>query len=943
LRASQRIPWIVLAAACLIVVVQFAGVWLLLDAARQSTVHTAGRLVERVARAAESAINRGLLESDAALVGLSALLPAAAGGRSFDAAAASRILRELDNQSFLIRDILVLGAEPIPLAAAQPSSLRRPLLPPLQPMVRGLQPGALAVSNPVINPATAEWAVFLMRSSEIAGIGPATLLLEVQVSSLAALLAGGTPVAGIRLSLERADGTLMASVPHDEGRISLRVPERPADAGTLIETVRPTLYAGLRVVAAQDTLAALAEWRQDRDRALLISLGFGALVLLLAGFLVWVLRARAQATVILDRALESMSDGFALFDAQDRLLACNRRYVELFPHLAEVAKPGVHFRTLAARAAMEVMDGQSPETREAWVQWRTEEHAKRESRPFRQALSDGRVIDSIESPTPDGGAVAVFRDATGAKRAEDELARAKQAAEAASAAKTRFLTTMSHEIRTPLNAVLGMAGLLLETRLDDDQRRHVEIIRNEGDHLLTLLNDILDLSKLEADQIELERIVFDPNRLTHDAISLAGARAAAKGLRLEVVTAPELPQAVAGDPGRLRQVLVNLISNAVKFTEQGGVTIRVRQQGQDGETVHVTWSVSDTGIGIPPDRLAMLFQPFVQADNSIARRFGGTGLGLSICRRLVDLMGGTIEVASEVGRGTAFHFTLPLRCAEVPLDAAPSDDPRAGLEQALAGLGRPLRILLAEDNQTNQLVAISLLRHPRIRVDVVGNGIEAIEATERLPYDMILMDVQMPEMDGLTATRLLRGRPGRPAQIPIVAFTANVFREDVDACIAAGMNDYVSKPLRKDMLISAVLRQFPRQPGRAAAAPPPPPDRAEGPEDFAPAAIDALIADLTAPVAAEIVGSFLEDAERRLGRLPDLLAQPRQLLVEVHALKSAAGMVGAAKLSAAAGTLEIRLRDRQVVAAEELAALAPLYRAFRAALEARAPFAAVVQ
>ena len=381
------------------------------------------------------------------------------------------------------------------------------------------------------------------------------------------------------------------------------------------------------------------------------------------------------------------------------------------------------------------------------------------------------------------------------------------AAEAANAAKSTFVAMMSHEIRTPMNAVLGLATTLLETSLDIEQRRFVLAIHNAGDSLLEILNDILDFSKLESGQLSLEHIAFAAVALVHNTLSIIGPRASAKGLTIRSAEDGALPAALVGDAGRIRQVLLNLVSNAVKFTATGEIAVSTRCIATDDRQATVEWAVSDTGIGIAQEKIGSLFVNFMQADNSISRRFGGSGLGLAICRRLVEQMGGEIKVESKLGRGSRFSFRLTLPVAENV--AAPEHNDQAvyaALRSRIDDFGRPLRVLIADDNQTNRLVAARMLKDFDIQTDTACDGAEAVTAANRFNYDLILMDVRMPEMDGLQATRAIRAYGGRLPTIPIIAFTANAFPEDVTACREAGMNDFVVKPARKKAMVEAMLR-----------------------------------------------------------------------------------------------------------------------------------------
>ncbi|MBM3725139.1 MAG: response regulator [Acidobacteria bacterium] len=381
-----------------------------------------------------------------------------------------------------------------------------------------------------------------------------------------------------------------------------------------------------------------------------------------------------------------------------------------------------------------------------------------------------------------------------------ELLVAKETAEMGARAKSQFLANMSHELRTPMNAVVGMSTLMMDMDMTPDARECLALIRTSADAQITLINDILDLSKIEAGKLEIERLPFNLVRCVRDSTAMLAVTAREKGVPLVTQVDPSAPEWVLGDVTRVRQVLINLLTNAVKFTTSGEVNISVASR--DGE---LWFSVKDTGIGIPPDRLDRLFQPFSQVDSSTTRRYGGTGLGLAICRKLVDLMGGRIWVDSEPGTGSNFQFVIPAIVAREPgAEDRDMTGPLLELDRQLAQR-HPLRILLAEDNAVNQRVCVRMLERMGYRVDIAWNGAEALDALSKQTYDVVLMDVQMPEMDGLEAARRIRQMwPGAGPRL--VAITANALESDRKACFDAGMDDYLTKPINVHQLRDALVR-----------------------------------------------------------------------------------------------------------------------------------------
>ena len=531
---------------------------------------------------------------------------------------------------------------------------------------------------------------------------------------------------------------------------------------------------------------------------------------------------------------------------------------------------------------------------------------------------------------------------------EQELTGARREAEAASAAKSQFLSSMSHEIRTPLNGVLGMAELLQQTRLDGEQARYVGAITASGRALHGLLGDILDLSKIEEGQVQLEHIDFDLQELLAETADVYRELASTRGLVLRAQL-QACAGRVNGDPGRLRQVLSNLLGNAIKFTERGEVRLQVQTLPAppgDGRSWQ-RFTVEDDGPGIAPLALARLFQRFVQADISTTREYGGSGLGLVICRRLVELMGGTIQVHSEPGKGSRFWFDLPL--------ATPTQALAAPRRVAKAVTPIHARVLVAEDNQVNQQVIRGLLGHLGVQVTLVDNGALALQHVQEEAFDLVFMDCQMPLMDGFEATRRIRAwesSQGAHSPLPVIALTANALSGDREACLAAGMNDYVAKPITMASL-GKVLRSYLNlqdnqdKPDNAGAPDSVLPAMLHQPAapDFDPTVLAALpmVADGSEPEFAQhILGMFTDSAPATLDAIAQAVLQGDHATLTrlVHTLKSSAAQIGAAALAQEAARQEKLLRAGSTSGADFPDRLRHAFAQFQSAL-ARPEYAAI--
>ncbi len=569
------------------------------------------------------------------------------------------------------------------------------------------------------------------------------------------------------------------------------------------------------------------------------------------------------------------------------------------------------------------------------------------SKEFRYRLPDGnarwvhlRLVGIRNAMNEVVQFVGTVIDLTERKLVEESLVRAKEVAELATRSKSEFLANMSHEIRTPMNGVIGMTELALQTELTTEQREYVSTARDSAESLLTIINDILDFSKIEARKLELENVGFSLREVVDNAAKTLSLRASDKGLTLTCDVPADVPDTLMGDPVRLQQVLVNLLNNAVKFTETGGVNLHVEKCADADEKAALKFSVRDTGIGIDPVRQTSIFEAFTQADGAITRKFGGTGLGLTISSQLVDMMGGTMAVDSAIGRGSNFHFTITFEHAPPEQSVFPYTSTRRE-EPRVTPVGQSLTILVAEDNAINRRLAIRLLEKAGHNVVAVENGRLALAAVSEARFDCLLMDIQMPEMDGLASTMAIRAEEAiRGGHVPIIALTAQAMTGDRDRCFEAGMDAYVSKPIDSVVLFETLYRVVGLEPQAMEAAKPVAAERAAQVMSF-PALVtesessqqrrggpaidrDELLNRLGGDVqlVAEVIGMFMHEGPLMVDALKREVSRNEPIAIEraAHKLKGALLSLSAGPASAIAKEMELAARESDLSRASAMLA-----------------------
>ncbi len=575
-------------------------------------------------------------------------------------------------------------------------------------------------------------------------------------------------------------------------------------------------FGGMAALEIAPDLAATPTESLISESGLLIWVVGGAAIVVIMAAVVTGLGLWSRSTSLnqLREAIDTMPDGLGFYDSDDRLLIWNARYAEVNRDLAAALDIGIRFRDMLQLGCDRGLYAEAIGREQEWIEERLTAR-RRLSNTIEQQLRGGRWLRVQDRRTSEGGIVTVVNDITDLKRDAEALSLARDAAEAANRAKSEFLANMSHEIRTPLNGVIGLTQALARTDLTPDQREMLDLIQSSGQTLQVLLSDILDLARVESGRLELADEPFDLSRAVHDAAQLYSAPATGKGLQFFVEIDPAAAIWVRGDVVRLKQVLTNLVSNAVKFTARGFVSLTASVGKKADGSPLLRFTVEDTGVGFDHTVKSRLFTRFEQADGTITRRFGGTGLGLAICRQLAGLMDGDLDCESEPGGGSAFILTLPLRPAKAP---APLQTPDTMAELPAGQAGPRLRVLIADDHPTNRKVVELILAQAPVDLVSVEDGAQALAACRTQSFDLILMDMQMPVMDGLTAVREIRQHEVAfgVSRTPIVMLTANALPDHIIAGREAGADHHLSKPFDAAALLALVAD--PGSAGRSIAA-----------------------------------------------------------------------------------------------------------------------------